>query len=35
MAEGITGQSLAGLFDLDMESIRKLKNSGIVVGSGR
>src|ERR1700730_9133945 len=34
MAEGITGQSLAGLFDIDMESIRKLKNSGIVVGSG-
>jgi phage terminase Nu1 subunit (DNA packaging protein) len=34
MAEGITGQSLAGLFDLDLESIRKLKNSGIVVGSG-
>src|SRR5580704_12571572 len=34
MAEGITGQSLAGLLDLDMESIRKLKNSGIVVGSG-
>jgi phage terminase Nu1 subunit (DNA packaging protein) len=33
MAEGITGQSLAGLFDLDLESIRKLKHSGIVVGS--
>jgi len=34
MAEGITGQSLAGLLDLDMESIRKLKHAGIVVGSG-
>jgi phage terminase Nu1 subunit (DNA packaging protein) len=34
MAEGIPGQSLAGLLDLDMESIRKLTNSGIVVGSG-
>jgi phage terminase Nu1 subunit (DNA packaging protein) len=34
MAEGITGQSLAGLLDLDMESIRKLSNAGIVVGSG-
>ena len=33
-AEGITGDSLAGLLDLDMESIRKLTNSGIVVGSG-
>ena len=34
MAEGITGQRLADLFDLDMESIRKLKHAGIVVGSG-
>jgi phage terminase Nu1 subunit (DNA packaging protein) len=34
MAEGITGQSLAGLLDLDMESIRKLHNSGILIGSG-
>ena len=34
MADGITGQSLAGLLDLDMESIRKLSNAGIVVGSG-
>jgi phage terminase Nu1 subunit (DNA packaging protein) len=34
MAEGITTQSLAGLLDLDAESIRKLLNSGIVVGSG-
>jgi phage terminase Nu1 subunit (DNA packaging protein) len=33
MAEGITGQSLAGLLDLDVESIRKLSNSGIIVGS--
>jgi phage terminase Nu1 subunit (DNA packaging protein) len=34
MAEGITGQSLAGLLDLDIESIRKLTHAGIVVGSG-
>jgi phage terminase Nu1 subunit (DNA packaging protein) len=34
MAEGITGQSLAGLLDLDVESIRKLHNSGILIGSG-
>src|SRR5580704_2371238 len=34
MAEGITGQSLAGLLDLDMESIRKLSHAGIVVASG-
>src|SRR6202047_3487709 len=34
MAEGVTGQSLAGLLDLDVESIRKLLNSGIVVGAG-
>src|SRR3981081_3557589 len=34
MAEGVTGQSLAGLLDLDMESIRKLSHAGIVVGSG-
>jgi len=34
MAEGVTGQSLAGLLDLDMQSIRKLSNAGIVVGSG-
>jgi phage terminase Nu1 subunit (DNA packaging protein) len=34
MAEGITGQSLAGLLDLDMQSIRKLTHAGIVVGSG-
>src|SRR6195256_6202196 len=34
MAEGITGQSLAGLFDLDMTSITELARSGIVVGSG-
>ena len=34
MADGITGQSLAGLLDLDMESIRKLSNAGIVVGPG-
>jgi len=34
MAEGVTGQSLATLFDLDMESIRKLSNAGIVVRSG-
>jgi hypothetical protein len=34
MAEGITGQSLAGLLDLDMQSIRKLSHAGIVVGWG-
>jgi phage terminase Nu1 subunit (DNA packaging protein) len=34
MAEGITGQSLAGLLDLDTQSLRKLKHAGIVVGSG-
>jgi phage terminase Nu1 subunit (DNA packaging protein) len=34
MAEGITGQSLAGLLDLDLTSIRHLARSGIVVGSG-
>jgi phage terminase Nu1 subunit (DNA packaging protein) len=34
MAEGITGQSLAGLFDLDMTNVRELARSGIVVGSG-
>jgi phage terminase Nu1 subunit (DNA packaging protein) len=34
MAEGITGQSLAGLLDLDVRSITELKRSGIVVGSG-
>jgi phage terminase Nu1 subunit (DNA packaging protein) len=32
--EGITGDSLAGLFDVDMETIRKLSHAGIVVGSG-
>jgi len=34
MAEGVTGQSLAGLLDLDMKSITKLSHAGIVVGSG-
>jgi len=34
MAEGITGQSLASLFDLDMKSITELARSGIVVRSG-
>jgi hypothetical protein len=34
MAEGITGQSLAGLFDLDMTSITHLARSGIVVRAG-
>ena len=34
MAEGIPGQSLAGLLDLDMTSITALARSGIVVGSG-
>jgi phage terminase Nu1 subunit (DNA packaging protein) len=34
MAEGITGQSLAGLLDIDMQSITKLSHAGIVVGSG-
>ena len=34
MAEGVTGQSLAGLLDLDMEFIRKLSHAGIVVASG-
>jgi len=34
MAEGITGQSLAGLFDLYMTSITGLARSGIVVRSG-
>ena len=32
--ESITGQNLAGLLDLDTESIRKLHNSGVVIGSG-
>src|ERR1700737_2773696 len=31
MAEGVTGQSLAGLFDLDMTSITHLARSGIVI----
>jgi len=34
MAEGITGQSLAGLLDLDMTNVRALARSGIVIGSG-
>jgi phage terminase Nu1 subunit (DNA packaging protein) len=34
MAEGVTGQSLAGLLDLDVRSIQQLAHSGIVVGSG-
>ena len=34
MAEGVTGQSLAGLLDLDIRSITELARSGIVVGSG-
>jgi phage terminase Nu1 subunit (DNA packaging protein) len=34
MAEGITGQSLAGLLDLDIRSITELARSGILVGSG-
>jgi hypothetical protein len=34
MAEGVTGQSLAGLLDLDVRSIQELARSGIVVGSG-
>lgn len=34
MAEGITGQSLASLLDLDIRSITELARSGIVVGSG-
>ena len=34
MAEGVTGQSLAGLLDLDIQSMRELARSGIVVGSG-
>ena len=34
MAEGITGQSLAGLLDLDIRSITELARSGIVVRSG-
>jgi phage terminase Nu1 subunit (DNA packaging protein) len=34
MAEGITGQSLAGLLDLDMTMITHLARSGIVVRSG-
>jgi phage terminase Nu1 subunit (DNA packaging protein) len=34
MAEGIPGQSLAGLLDLDIRSITELARSGIVVGSG-
>ena len=34
MAEGITGQSLAGLLDLDMQSITKLSHAGIVIRSG-
>src|ERR1700730_10757591 len=34
MAEGITGQSLAALLDLETQSITKLTHSGIIVGSG-
>ena len=34
MAEGVTGQILAGLLDLDMQSITKLAHAGIAVGSG-
>src|ERR1700736_3371460 len=34
MAEGITGQSLAGLLDLDVRSITELSRTGIIVGSG-
>src|ERR1700738_83686 len=34
MAEGVTGQNLAGLLDLDIQSITALARSGIVVGSG-
>src|ERR1700731_383108 len=34
MAEGIPGQSLAGLLDLDVRSIQELARSGIVVRSG-
>jgi phage terminase Nu1 subunit (DNA packaging protein) len=34
MVEGITGQSLAGLLDLDMINVKELARSGIVVGSG-
>src|ERR1700730_10598784 len=34
MAQGITGQSLAALLDLDVRSITELARSGIVVGSG-
>jgi hypothetical protein len=34
MAEGITGQSLAGLLDLDMTMITHLARSGIVVRAG-
>jgi phage terminase Nu1 subunit (DNA packaging protein) len=34
MAEGVTGQSLAGLLDLDIQMITHLARSGIVVGSG-
>jgi hypothetical protein len=32
--EGITGQNLAGLFDLDMQSITDLSHKGIAVSSG-
>src|ERR1700738_5488037 len=34
MAEGVTGQNLAGLLDLDIQSMRGLARSGIVVGAG-
>jgi len=34
MAEGVTGQSLSGLLDLDVRSIQELARSGIVVGAG-
>jgi phage terminase Nu1 subunit (DNA packaging protein) len=34
MAEGITGQSLAGLLDLDVRSIQQLAQAGIMVRSG-
>jgi len=34
LAEGVTGQSLAGLFDVDLRSIQELARSGIVVSAG-
>jgi phage terminase Nu1 subunit (DNA packaging protein) len=33
-SEGVTGQSLAGLFDVDLRSIQELARTGIVIRAG-